>query len=193
MEVEPLDLANLASVAACAGRVTERVDGRLDGLVNNAGLMSVPRALTVDGFERQFAVNHLGHFALTGRLLPCLLASPHPRVVTVTSGVARLGRMDFDDLQGSKGYHRSRRAYARAKLANLLFALELDGLSREAGSSLLCLAAHPATPAPASRPIRNATSALPHGGSGPGPIASSPRTRPPERGPRCGRPPTRRP
>jgi NAD(P)-dependent dehydrogenase (short-subunit alcohol dehydrogenase family) len=141
VQVEPLDLADLGSVAQCASHVAEAV-GRLDGLINNAGLMGVPRALTAEGFERQLAVNHLGHFALTGRLLPCLLAAPAPRVVTVTSETARFGRIAFDDLQGERRY-RPWRAYAQAKLANLLFALELDRRGRAAGSALLSLAAHP--------------------------------------------------
>ncbi len=142
VEVAPLDLADLASVAACARRVADRLDGRLDGLVNNAGLMGVPRALTVDGFERQFGVNHLGHFALTGRLLPCLLASPQPRVVTVTSETRPLRADRLRRPPGERRYRRWR-AYAQAKLANLLFALELDRLARLAGSALRSLAAHP--------------------------------------------------
>lgn len=141
VEVEHLDLSDLASVEACAGRLAGRL-ARLDCLVNNAGIMGVPRSSTVDGFERQLAVNHLGHFALTGRLLPLLLAAPRPRVVTVTSETYRFGRLDFEDLQGERRY-RPWRAYARSKLANLLFTLELDRRSREAGSSLLSLAAHP--------------------------------------------------
>ena len=141
VQVEALDLAELASVRECARRVAKGL-GRLDGLVNNAGLMGVPRAVTADGFERQFAVNHLGHFALTGRLLPLLLAAPAPRVVTVTSETARFGRIAFDDLQGERRY-RPWRAYAQAKLANLLFALELDRRARAAGSALVSMGAHP--------------------------------------------------
>ena len=141
VEVEALDLADLASVASCAARVAGRLD-RLDGLINNAGLMGVPRSVTGDGFERQLAVNHLGHFALTGRLLPCLLAAAQPRVVTVTSETARFGRIAFEDLQGEERY-RPWPAYAQAKLANLLFAFELDRRARAAGSPLRSLAAHP--------------------------------------------------
>ena len=141
VEVEPLDLADLSSLEAAARRITGRL-ARLDGLVNNAGIMSVPRSVTVDGFERQLAVNHLGHFALTGLLLPLLLAAPQPRVVTVTSATYRVGRLDFADLQGEHRY-RPWRAYSAAKLANLLFAFELDRRARSAGSALLSLAAHP--------------------------------------------------
>ena len=124
VEVEPLDLGDLSSVSAFATRAADRLP-RLDCLVNNAGIMGVPRALTVDGFERQFAVNHLGHFALTGRLLPLLLSAPRGRVVTVTSATYLMGRIDFGDLQGERRYRRWR-AYAQSKLANLLFAVELD-------------------------------------------------------------------
>lgn len=141
VEVEVLDLADLSSVEAFAGKMARHLP-RLDCLINNAGIMGVPRALTVDGFERQLAVNHLGHFALTGRLLPLLLAASRPRVVTVTSETHRLGRIDFADLQGEKRYRRWR-AYAQSKLANLLFAVELDRRARAAGSPLLSLAAHP--------------------------------------------------
>lgn len=141
VEVEALDLGDLSSVAACAARLADRLP-LLDCLINNAGIMGVPRALTVDGFERQLAVNHLGHFALTGRLLPLLLAAPRPRVVTVTSATYHLGRINLADLQGEKRY-RPWRAYAQAKLANLLFAVELDRRARAAGSPLLSAAAHP--------------------------------------------------
>jgi NAD(P)-dependent dehydrogenase (short-subunit alcohol dehydrogenase family) len=141
VEVELLDLAALSSVEAFATRAAARLS-RLDCLVNNAGIMGVPRSLTVDGFERQLAVNHLGHFALTGRLLPLLLAAARPRVLTVTSETYRLGRLDLGDLQGERRYRRWR-AYSTSKLANLLFARELDRRSRAAGSPLLSLAAHP--------------------------------------------------
>lgn len=141
VEAEPLDLADLSSVEAFATRVTGRLP-RLDCLVNNAGIMGVPRALTVDGFERQFAVNHLGHFALTGRLLPLLLAAPRGRVVTVTSATYLIGRIDFTDLHGERRYRRWR-AYGQSKLANLLFTVELDRRARAGGSALLSLAAHP--------------------------------------------------
>jgi len=141
VEVEALDLADLSSVEAAAARIARRLS-HLDCLVNNAGIMSVPRSLTAAGHERQLAVNHLGHFALTGRLLPLLLAAPQPRVVAVTSATYRIGRLDFTDLQG-EGRYRPWRAYAASKLANLLFVLELDRRARAASSTLLSLAAHP--------------------------------------------------
>jgi len=141
VEVEHLDLGDLSSVSAFATRAADRLP-RLDCLVNNAGIMGVPRALTVDGFERQLAVNHLGHFALTGRLLPLLLSAPRGRVVTVTSATYLMGRIDFGDLQGERRYRRWR-AYAQSKLANLLFTVELDRRARAAAAPLLSLAAHP--------------------------------------------------
>lgn len=129
-----LDLADLSSVRRFAAEQQEP----LDILVNNAGVMAIPRRTTADGFEMQFGTNHLGHFALTGLLLPALQAAPSPRVVTVTSGVAWTGRLRFDDLQGERGYRRWA-AYGQAKLANLLFAKELD----RRVSGLTSVAAHP--------------------------------------------------
>src|SRR5207249_2913061 len=113
-----------------------------DILINNAGVMAVPRSTTVDGFETQLATNHLGHFALTGRLLPVLLAAPGARVVTVSSGAAQMGRIDFADLHGERRYQ-PWMAYAQSKLANLLFAFELDRRARAAGRDLISVAAHP--------------------------------------------------
>ncbi|MDI6100299.1 oxidoreductase [Actinoplanes sp. NEAU-A12] len=119
---QELDLADLGSVRRFTQRFLEAHD-RLDLLVNNAGVMAVPRReLTADGFERQFGVNHLGHFALTGLLLPVLPVGA--RVVTVTSSLHKRGRIDFDDLMGDRRY-RQLGAYAQSKLANVLFALEL--------------------------------------------------------------------
>src|SRR5579862_273585 len=114
VRVDQVDLADLASVRTFAAAFSARHDG-LDILVNNAGVMAIPRAETVDGFEMQFGTNHLGHFAVTGLLLDRLLARPGARVVTVSSEVARMGRMHFDDLQGSHRYRRWS-AYAQAKL-----------------------------------------------------------------------------
>ncbi|MBA9004687.1 oxidoreductase [Thermomonospora cellulosilytica] len=131
-----LDLADLSSVRAFADGQAGRP---LDILVNNAGVMAVPRRTTADGFEMQFGTNHLGHYALTGLLLPALLAAPSPRVVTVSSMLARPGRIDFDDLHGERRYHRWR-AYSQSKLANLLFAGELH---RRASGALASMAAHP--------------------------------------------------
>ncbi|MFB4309034.1 oxidoreductase [Actinomadura sp. GTD37] len=129
-----LDLADLSSVRTFAAR---HGDGPLDVLVNNAGVMALPRRSTADGFEMQFGTNHLGHFALTGLLAPALRAAS-ARVVTVTSGFAWSGRLDFDDLQGERRY-RKWSAYAQAKLANLVFAKELDRRVPE----LTSVAAHP--------------------------------------------------
>jgi NAD(P)-dependent dehydrogenase (short-subunit alcohol dehydrogenase family) len=134
-QIERLDLADLSSVRSFA----ERFEGPLDLLVNNAGVMAPPRRLTVDGFESQFGTNHLGHFALTGLLLPSLLGAPEPRVVTMSSGGHRMGRINFDDLHGEHRYN-NWLAYGQSKLANLLFAFELQ---RRAEGRLKSLAAHP--------------------------------------------------
>ena len=141
-EVVPLDMASLASVRAFAAAFIGRGIA-LDLLINNAGVMALPkRELTEDGFERQFGTNHLGHFALTGLLLPALLAAPAPRVVTVASLAHRTGKIDFDNLQRERGYE-GWDAYNASKLANILFAKELDRRARAAHSRLLSLAVHP--------------------------------------------------
>ena len=133
-----LDLADLASVRAFAAAW----EPELDLLVNNAGVMAPPLRRTADGFESQFGTNHLGHFALTGLLLPRLLARPGARVVTVTSGVHRAGWMNFANLNGESGY-RKWPAYAQSKLANLLFTFELQRRADAAGADLRSVAAHP--------------------------------------------------
>lgn len=137
-ELVALDLASLGSVERATLDVASRVDA-LDLLVNNAGIMAVGEGRTGDGFELQFGTNHLGHYALTGRLLPLLLKGASPRVVTVSSYAHKIGKIDFEDLMGAKGYRRWR-AYAQSKLANLLFTLELD---RRAHGRLTAVAAHP--------------------------------------------------
>jgi NAD(P)-dependent dehydrogenase (short-subunit alcohol dehydrogenase family) len=115
----------------------------IDLLINNAGVMSLPkRKTTADGFEMQFGTNHLGHFALTGRLLPLLRQSSHPRVVNVSSMAHRQGRMKFDDLQGARKYS-PWAAYGQSKLANLLFTFELQRRSDAHQWGLLSDAAHP--------------------------------------------------
>jgi NAD(P)-dependent dehydrogenase (short-subunit alcohol dehydrogenase family) len=114
----------------------------LDILVNNAGVMAIPRRETVDGFEMQFGTNHLGHFALTGLLLDRLAARPGARVVTVSSEVARIGRIRFDDLTGAGRYGKWT-AYAQAKLSNQLFTLELDRRATNLGVDLTSVASHP--------------------------------------------------
>ena len=139
---EPLDLADLASVAAFAARVSERHPA-LDLLINNAGIMGLPqRRVTRDGFEAQLGTNYLGHFALTARLLPSLRRDRQPRIVSVSSLAHRRGRMDFDDLQAGRRYD-PWRAYSQSKLAMLLFAIELQRRSDAAGWGLMSVAAHP--------------------------------------------------
>src|SRR5687768_6800735 len=123
-ELAELDLASLTSVRSFAQSFKDTHDG-LDLLVNNAGVMAPPRRRTADGFELQFGTNHLGHFALTGLLLDRLMAGEGARVVTVSSVAHRTGKIDWDDLQAERSYNRWRR-YGQSKLANLLFALELD-------------------------------------------------------------------
>jgi NAD(P)-dependent dehydrogenase (short-subunit alcohol dehydrogenase family) len=137
--LESLDLASLASVRAFAERMV--AGGQpLDLLVNNAGVMALPtRELTVDGYERQLATNHLGHFALTGLLWPLLTAARAPRVVTVSSSVTMWARFDIDNLQSEKRYA-PMAAYGQSKLANLYFMLELH---RRAPGGLISVAAHP--------------------------------------------------
>ena len=139
VELVTLDLASLASVEAAADEVAGRTPV-LDLLVDNAGVMATPKGVTADGFELQLGTNHLGHFALTGQLLPLLLAAPAARVVVVSSGAHRTGRIAFDDLQSERGYSRWK-AYGQSKLANLLFVRELD--RRAAATPLLVAAAHP--------------------------------------------------
>lgn len=141
----PLDLADLSSVAALADGVLESGD-RLDLLVNNAGVMAIPRRTTVDGFEMQLGTNHLGHMALTLRLLPVLVRTAREsrttRVVTVSSGAHRMGRIDLDDLMGEKRYQ-PWRAYGQSKLANLLFTAELQRRLTAADLPVASYAAHP--------------------------------------------------
>ena len=142
VELVELDLADLDSVARLAGRLLDR-GGGLDLLINNAGVMAVPRRQsTAQGFELQFGTNHLGHFALTGRLLPALLRCPGSRVVTVSSLNHRMGSVRLENLQSERGYGRWR-AYNQSKLANALFTLELDRRLRAAAASTLSVGAHP--------------------------------------------------
>ena len=136
-----LDLADLASVETAAERYAEQ-HRSLDVLVNNAGVMALPYRQTVDGFEMQFGTNHLGHFALTGHLLPTLLTAAAPRVVTVSSGAHRFARGSLDNVDASRGY-RKWEAYATSKLANLLFTYELHRRCQAEGLHLKAVAAHP--------------------------------------------------
>lgn len=139
--VAEMDLSSLASIRAFADRFNAERDG-LDLLINNAGVMASPRAETADGFELQLGTNHLGHFALSGLLLGRMQGRAGARVVTVSSTAHRFGRIRFDDLQGERRYGRWR-AYCQSKLANVLFARELDRRLRAAGSSVASMAAHP--------------------------------------------------
>jgi NAD(P)-dependent dehydrogenase (short-subunit alcohol dehydrogenase family) len=139
VEVKQLDLADLASVRAFADSLGH---DRIDLLINNAGVMAPPRRTTTDGFESQFATNHLGHFALAGRLLGRLLAAAEPRVVTLSSGAHRIGTIHFDDLQGERRYN-NWLWYGQSKLANLMFCFELQKRATAAGANLESLAAHP--------------------------------------------------
>ena len=136
-----LDLADLASVTKAAEQVTERW-GRLDLLINNAGVMAPPRTLSAQGFELQLAVNHLGHFALTQQLLPLLERRPGARVVHVSSGAAYFGRIAWGDLQGERRYD-AWAAYGQSKLANVMTALELQRQLSADGSTVQSLVAHP--------------------------------------------------
>ena len=140
-DVLPLDLSSLAAVEDAAGRLREGED-RLDVLVNNAGVMMPPYGRTADGFELQLGVNHLGHFALTGHLLPLLAEAPAARVVNVASLAHRGAKVHFDDLRAEQGYDAQAR-YGQSKLANLLFTFELDRRLRASGSRVRALAAHP--------------------------------------------------
>ena len=141
LEVRELDLSSLASVRAFADGFTAGAQ-RLDLLVNNAGIMQTPPSRTVDGYELQFATNHLGHFALTGLLLETLGRGDTPRVVTVSSNEHKGGHLDFDDLQLEQDYA-PRKAYQQSKLANAVFGIELDRRLRAAGSPILSVLAHP--------------------------------------------------
>lgn len=134
-EVRRLDLADSDSIREFAAEW----EGEISILVNNAGVAMVPEGRTKDGFEMQFGTNHLGHFALTNRLLPHIT----DRVVNLASGAHRVGTIDFDDLDFAESGYRPVQAYGRSKLANLLFTLELERRLRRAGSAVRSLAAHP--------------------------------------------------
>ncbi|MFV3076525.1 SDR family oxidoreductase [Niveispirillum fermenti] len=139
---ERLDLASLASVQDFAARLCGRQDS-LDLLINNAGVMVPPkRQQTEDGFEQQFGTNHLGHFALTGHLMPLLRRARDARVITLSSIAARKGRIDFDDLDAQRHY-RPMPVYSQSKLACLMFSLELQRRSVAAGWNIASIAAHP--------------------------------------------------
>lgn len=141
VEVMQLDLSDLDSVQRFAGEFLAEYS-RLDLLINNAGIMVPPYAKTAQGFESQFGVNHLGHFALTGALLDIITNTPGARIVTVSSVAHLMGKIDFSDLNWEKGY-KAQAAYGQSKLANLLFTYELQRRLAAAGKDTLSVASHP--------------------------------------------------
>ncbi len=141
LECMPLDLGSLKSVRAFATAYAKR-HATLDLLINNAGIMMPPYALSTDGFESQLAANYLGHFALTGLLLPLLNKTPNARVVSLSSLAHKWGNIRLDDPHFKKGYDK-RQAYGQSKLACLMFAYELQRRLTQAGHSTLSVAAHP--------------------------------------------------
>jgi NAD(P)-dependent dehydrogenase (short-subunit alcohol dehydrogenase family) len=136
-----LDLADLGSVARFADDILSEYEG-LDILINNAGVMAIPYQQTADGFEMQFGTNHLGHFALTGRLLPLLQKTSGSRVVTVSSYAHIIGKINFDDINSEKSYQKWL-AYGQSKLANILFAYELQRRTAKNGNNPISIAVHP--------------------------------------------------
>jgi protochlorophyllide reductase len=141
LELMPLDLASLAGVRDFAQRFQAQ-HTQLNLLFNNAGVMAIPYRKTPDGFEWQFGTNYLGHFALTGLLLPTLLATPKSRIITTSSMMHQLGKIEFDNLNGERSYGRWS-AYGRSKLADLMFAWELQRRLKKAGADTISIAAHP--------------------------------------------------
>lgn len=142
VSVQALDLASLDSIRSASAELHERFDA-IDLLVNNAGVMFTPKSTTADGFELQLGVNHLGHFALTGLLLDVMLPVEGSRIVTVSSGAHKFkSTFDLADLAGTDNYDRTA-AYARSKVANLLFTYELQRRLAAAGAPTIALAAHP--------------------------------------------------
>jgi NAD(P)-dependent dehydrogenase (short-subunit alcohol dehydrogenase family) len=156
IDVVKMDLADLSSVRAAAGHVRKRTE-KIDGLVNNAGIMMAPQGKTADGFELQFGTNHLGHFLLTGLLFD-LVERAAGRIVVIASAVHRFGKFDFDDLMVAKNYTPGR-AYSQSKLANLMFALELHRRLQRAKSTATAYACHPGFAA-TQTPAANAGAAL---------------------------------
>jgi NAD(P)-dependent dehydrogenase (short-subunit alcohol dehydrogenase family) len=145
VELRSLDMADLASIRTFADGIQASYPA-IDLLVNNAGVMAIPRKETADGFEMQFGTNHLGHFALTGLLLPLLVNQPGARVVTVSSNAHKPGKLDFDDIMHERSYRRWR-VYSDSKLANLLFAFELQRRLAAVDAPSISVAAHPGTAA----------------------------------------------
>jgi NAD(P)-dependent dehydrogenase (short-subunit alcohol dehydrogenase family) len=142
LAIAALDLSSLASIHSFAEHIIA-THPTIDILINNAGVMAYPtRRVTADGFEMQFGTNHLGHFALTGLLMPALLAAPEARIVTLSSIAHKRGRLHFDDINWQHSYS-GWPAYQQSKLANLMFALELNRRALHAGSKITSVAAHP--------------------------------------------------
>jgi NAD(P)-dependent dehydrogenase (short-subunit alcohol dehydrogenase family) len=141
IQLEKLDLADLASIHTFTSKM-QTSHPSLSLLINNAGIMAIPYRKTKDNFEMQFGVNHLGHFTLTGLLLPLLLKEQTARIATMSSVFHRWGKMEWDNLQGEKSYQ-ARQAYCNSKLANLLFTFELNRRLQEHRHSQISVAAHP--------------------------------------------------
>jgi len=165
VDLRSLDMASLESIRRFADSVQAAYPA-VDLLINNAGVMAIPRRETADGFEMQLGTNHLGHFALTGLLLPLMIDRAGARVVTVSSNAHKAGRIGFDDLMHERSYFRWK-VYSDSKLANLLFAFELQRRLTAAGSPLLSVAAHPGTaatnlvrPGAAGNPVKEAVMAF---------------------------------
>lgn len=142
LKILELDLADLKSVESFAENFKKEYS-RLDLLINNAGVMVPPYSKTADGFELQFGTNHLGHFALTGRLLDLLIATENSRIVNVSSTAHKYGKIDFDDLNWEERSYRPWSAYGDSKIANLYFTFELDRKLKADDISLIVTAAHP--------------------------------------------------
>lgn len=141
LDLIQMDLADMASIRKFTDDFMVKYN-HLDILINNAGIMTPPYGLTKEGFELQIGINHLGHFALTGLLLKPILKSKGSRIVTMSSLTHSIGKIDFDDLHQKKKY-KPMKAYSQSKLANLLFAIELQRKLERAGVDVISLAAHP--------------------------------------------------
>lgn len=139
---EKLDLASLKSINDFCDVIKNKYE-HIDVLVNNAGVMVPPKSETEDGFELQFGVNHLGHFALTGKLLPLLEKSESPRIVCMSSIAHNMGKIDFSDINCKNSKYKKWARYSQSKLANLIFALELDSRLTKGGYKSRAIASHP--------------------------------------------------
>lgn len=141
LQLMTLDLSDLSSIKEFAQNFQNKLES-LDGLINNAGVMALPYCQTKDGFEMQLGTNHLGHFALTGQLLPVLLKTSNSRIVNVSSMAHKFGKMNFEDLMSEKKYEKWT-AYGQSKLANLLFAFELQRKFEAHNVKTISTGAHP--------------------------------------------------